>query len=338
MKILFMTSNTSDFVGADAIHYFEREVAKYADCMFAGPSHPLHKTESVNRTVRRLYGDERPDWVFGISRRTKDGYKTVGRIIDLHRMPQRKITRINRQDYDHIFFNYRYSPFASETRDLSEWKEYDVNYWWDRIECDKTWLPWSYEPSVYYPSGKKSKYDVVFLGDYGLPIYPLRTKIFKELPEFCKKNDYTYLMRSRIPGKFTLDKPTKRRKSVILSNPELRKEYLVGPMYARALRRSRVFIFGTSILGYFIKKWTEGMGSGICVVADTPLMAKETGLKEDYNFVSINEDNWKDKLQWVLENESERRKIAERGHKLVRERHTNEVRTKQMLEALENVS
>lgn len=336
LRILLTTANSSDFVGADTLYYFDQEIARQADCTFSGEGYPLHKEgEHPNDTVKRLYGNDPPDWMYGMSVPNKRGYRTAGRIIDLHREIDVKVNRINRWNFDHMFFYYRYSPYACKTRDFSDWKEYDPDYFWDGIKCDKTWLPWSYESSIFYPTDEEPLYDVTLLGDYGMPVYPLRTKLFRALPTFCENRGWKLLLRGRIPGNFTLKRKTLRRKSVILSDPELRKKHFAGPDYAEVLRRSKVFIFGTSIMKYTVKKWFECMGSRVCVLADRPLMADGVGLKDDYNYIRIDEQNWKDKLQWILENDSERKKVTRRGYELVSKRHTHRVRAGEILKVME---
>jgi len=337
MKILVITANAINFIGADTLSYFDLELGKQADCIYAGPGYPSHKAgEHTDETVRRLYGNDVPDWVYGSVDKRKKGYKTAGRIIDMHRQMDAKIERINEQNYNHMFFYYRYCKYGSQTRNLGEWTEIEPNYWWDRVTCGKSWLPWSYEPKIFYPSDEEPEYDVTLLGDVGFPVYPLRTTIYNELPKLCEENSWRCLLGIRVPGKFTLEEPSPRRKSVVLADPELRTRYKVGEDYAEALRRSRVFIFGTSIMKYPVKKWFEGMGSGACILADEPSMADELGFVDGHNYVKINKDNWKDKLQYVLENEKTRKNIARRAVKTAQSRHTHKVRVGEMLKILES--
>lgn len=330
MRVLFTTPKTEDLVGARNLYFFEVEVARQATCKWSGEGWEGHRRgEKLPKTVKRLYKDNPPDWVFGSTSPKPRPYRTAGRIIDLHRSPKAKLERINSLGYDHMFFTYRYMPYASEPRDLSRWRPWNRNFMWSKVEAEKTWLPWSYEPREYHPSEKPPLYDVAFLGDIGLPIYPLRTKILKLLPRLCKEKGWRLLTRSRIPGKVA-----ERSITRILADPELREQHLAGSDYAEALRRTRVFIFGTSAMDYFIKKWVEAMGSGACVLADAPLMAEELGLRNGRNYVEIDEASWRRRLGWVLENEDDRRRIAEAGHGLAYKRHRNEVRAAEMLKAL----
>ena len=335
MKILVTTSNAVDFIGADTLSYFDLELGRQADCKYAGKGYLLYMNgESTNQTVKRLYGHDPPDWVYGGISGKKGDYRTAGRMIDLHRELDKKIDRINKQKLDHLFFYYRQCKYASQTRALQDWTLIDKDYWWNNIHGDKTWLPWSYEPKIFHPSDEEPLYDVTLLGDVGLPAYPFRTVIYNELPELCRENKWRLLRGNRAPGKFILDGKTLRRKSVIHANPELREKYIVGEDYAEALRRSKVFIFGTSILKYPIKKWFEGMGSGTCILADEPSMAKELGIVDGYNYIKISPDDWKNKLQWILENESVRKKIAHQAYETMKQHHTHETRVKEMLDVL----
>lgn len=317
-------------MGARNLYFFEMEVARQARCKWSGVGWKNHKAkEPLNETVKRLYGDNPPDWVFGSTNPKPRPYRTAGRIIDLHRSPKQRLEHVNRRGYDHIFFTYRYMTYASETRDLSEWRKYPRNYFWKGVECSKTWLPWSYESTVYKPSTRRKLWDVAFLGDVGLPVYPLRTRILERLPALAKKHGWRLLTRTRIPGKVA-----ERSIARILSTPELREQHLAGPDYAEALSRTRVFIFGTSAMGYAIKKWFEAMGSGACVLADPPLTAESLGFKPGKNFIEINAENWQRRLKQVLEDEDRRSRVAKAGQRLVYERHRNEVRAREMLKTL----
>lgn len=335
VRILVIASNAIDFVGADTLSQFDLELGRQADCIYAGEGYPDYKRgESTNQTVRRLYGGDPPEWVYGGASKRKKGYRAAGRIVDLHRQMDVKIERINKQRYDHLFFYYRYCKYGSQTRNLDEWTEIPPDYWWSNIKCDKSWLPWSYEPTVFHPTSEEPEHDVAFLGDVGLPVYPFRTVMHSELPKLCKENGWKLLLGTRVPGKFTLTEQTLRRKSAVLTDQELRTKYKVGEDYAEALRRSRVFIFGTSVMKYPIKKWFEAMGSGTCVLADEPSMAEELGFVDGYNYVKINPCDWREKLRWVLENESDRKRIAEQAYKTAKKRHTHKTRVGEMLDVL----
>lgn len=69
-------------------------------------------------------------------------------------------------------------------------------------------------------------------------------------------------------------------------------------------------------------------------MADVPLTAEELHLVPDWNFVAINKDNWKSKLEYYLENDDEREKIAQRGYETYLKYHTSDIRARQVVDFL----
>ena len=303
MKIGFATPDMSDIMGHSSQHYFEEEIKRQL-----GPceGEPDWLFAWYMSTAFPKYAFKMPSVKIPSNR----SYKVMGRISDLHHgRPAKCVKWLNSIELDLLLFPYR--SVASHER----------NYYWENVKAEKAFLPWSYEPSLYYLS-EKHEYDITFLGRVHATAYPLRTNISRRLPSLCKEMGWKLFTRVKPPHLSSIKKwdphPT----------------YVAGKSYARALRSGKVTIFGSSKWRYPIKKWFQSLGSGTCVLADAPLNSDRLGLEDGENYIEINKENWVEKLKWILSNEGERRRIAKNGLNLARERHTHEVRVKELLKIL----
>ncbi|GAG39725.1 unnamed protein product, partial [marine sediment metagenome] len=167
-----------------------------------------------------------------------------------------------------------------------------------------------------------------FLGSHHPRYYPIRDDIWKRLPLLSRQYGWRALIRGTPPGK-----------SLVSRNIDelLEKGYFVGKKYAKALSLSKTFIFDGGADKSPVKKYFEGMASGTCVLADTPVTAKELHFRPDWNFVEINKHNWSQRLRYYLDHDEEREQIAKRGYETVMKYHTNDVRARQLVDFLENI-
>ena len=323
MKILFLRNKGLDMVGAPGTyHEFEQTVAKYAECQWAGRGWPLYKAEEpLDMTVTRVMPDA--DWI--INREVCDpiessnSYKVGHFTSDLHgkylcniRNPRGLVDNMNQSNYDTLFIKYKYIYGANCPPDI----------FLTNLKTPTHFLPWSMDPERYYPREEK-KYDVVFLGNRG-GVYPLRNKLYTELPRLCQKHGLKLLNQlSPSGGGFKRYIPR-----LLLQG------HIVGPKYSDALGSTRILIFGGSRFRYPVQKYFEGMMSGCLVMADTPGAADDLHFVDGYNFVSVNPRNWKDKLLYYSKHKDEATEIAERGRETMLKYHTHEIRAKQFLEML----
>ena len=284
-----------------------------------------------------------PDWVFayfissgyGI---TKDGYhikyegmdydppiypktrsfKTCGRVSDMHHFTDKFWKWLNELDVDLLFFAYPQNL---------------VTNGYDRIKPQgkAVWLPWSVDPEYYYP--RKREYDVAVLGSCGTP-YPLRLSINHAIVNLCIKNKWKLLKTPRPLYGISPHTPVGSAEKMSIKAYSEKDHILVGDRYAEAMGKSNVILTGTSIYRYPVKRIFEALSSGCVLMTNDPNGSDALGLRDGVNYIRINESNWSKKLKWVLENESEMRKIQDAGRKLALEKHTHEVRVKQMIKEM----
>lgn len=336
MRVLFNTIRSSDLVNLNVVYYLEQEVAKLADCQWCGAGWDSHLPgETIDETVKRLYGNDPPDFIVNSSAqhienkrvaREKTGKtpKTVMTVNDMHVDPEEIVATAN-TGFDGILMRYLYSPYRKTPLlfNLALYTRFDPNYYLDNLNLARQHFPWFTDSRIYRPVEEKM-YEVVFLGAHRRRIYPLRHRIYRELPRLSERKGWRCLVRGRPPGRTPLR-----------DIGELERQgYIVGPRYAETVAKAKVFVFGTSIFRYPVSKFFEIMGSGTLVMADKPQSAEELHFEAGENYVEINRDDWKEKLEYYLEDDVERERIARNGYETVMKYHTSETRARQLVDFL----
>jgi len=332
MEILFTSRNPIDHLGDHNRFYLEQELGKIATVHQCGSGWDdpwSDKVESLQHYCDRM-GIE-PDWVFGSQK--IDGAKNFGKVVDMHRIPYKQIRRINRQNFDLVIFNYPSCPVAHVGERNAPLVDVPSRLWFDTIKTNTAILPQSTEPSTFYPKGNNqdSMFDVAFMGDVGEGVYPLRSEFYGKLPDLAIKEGFRLLRHRRMPGKHS----KMSMKKILSDNPTIYDNHLYGHVYAKALRLSSTFIFGSSAYGYPLKRYMEAGASNVCIVADAPAMAEELGLVPWKTFIPIDKTNWSEHLMYAIDNPGERRKIARKWHDHVLKCHTSEIRAQEFLSILE---
>ena len=325
LKILFLRRRGEGFRGApQAFHEFEQAMSKLAECKHAGLGWPLHRpSESVDETVRRVMPDA--DWVIDRERCEKHDpsrrYKIATYASDLHafylckyRTPQEYLNHLNSIGVDAVFLRYKYVYGTNAPEDLFM-KELNPKWFF---------LPWSVDPEWFKPK-KPKRWDVTFIGSVHPRIYPLRQALWMGLPTFCANKKLTLLRRKPPTGKLFEEK---------VADLQRHQTYLVGKKYADAIGESKFFAFGNSRFRYPLLKCVEGASAGCIVFMDSPGAAKELGFIDGKTYVKINEQNWRNKMIYYLENPRQAKSIAEDARKLILNRHTHKIRARHFIDML----
>ncbi len=204
--------------------------------------------------------------------------------------------------------------------------------WWeDRLwkGHKMRWLPHQCETSVFKERGLDRVYDFGLIGRNHKSTYPLRYKIHEWLgyaspqkpnPEY----NVFYTKRHKRSWGWT---PDKRKKVGVI----------MGEDYAEAIARCKIFPTGCSVYNYALTKHFEVMGTGTALASDAPAGETRLGFKRGYNYIHITHNTFKDKLRYYNENPSETQKIAFNARQLMVERHSSEIRARELLEHLEEL-
>ena len=327
MRILSLRPNGSDGWGGPLYTTeFERAVSKITDYKHAGVRWPLHRpNESMEQTVRRIYGGDPPDWVFHSPLHAevprKRDYRVGFYSSDIHGYISLKLRGIvgyteliNSKGLDAVFMKYQY---------IRGWKE-PKDYVLRNLKPKAFFLPYSVNPKKYMASDDRT-HDITMIGSVG-GVYPLRRIFWRELPAFCKERKLSLLLNKPEFPKCTFDGASK-----YASDPR----YYLHKSYESALARSRFFVFDSSRYGYPLQKYFEGMACGCVCVADRPEHAQALGFVDGETYVEVNADNWRERIDYYLENPEEVDRIGKNARELVLKRHTHEIRARKFLKMLE---
>lgn len=327
MRILFLRTRGEFAFGSPFyFHNFEKTVGKLADCVWAGPGWPLYKEgETVDQTVKRLYGGDSPDWVIDRERIEKldpnRDYMVGHNLTDLHgrggagirKDPVKLLKLINSIGYDAVFMRTLHIYNAN----------IPPTYFIDHLEPAWYFVPYSIDSKSFYPRFPKT-WDITLIGAIR-GVYPFRQHVWKHLPRFCEQHGFKPLLIDKGPSP-TWDAAKNE------NNPK----YYIRGRYAEAVGRSRFFIFCGGIHGYPVQKYFEVPASG-CL----PVAQKLKGIGEDLGFidgetyVEATIRNWEEKVLYYHKNNDEAQRIIENGRKLILKRHTHEIRAREFIETLE---
>lgn len=132
----------------------------------------------------------------------------------------------------------------------------------------------------------------------------------------------------------------------ILEHPKYCKAKLhdvIGKKFIQKLNEYR-FVFTCCLnekIPYLVQKFFEISGSGALLVAydkwvKEPL--KELGFVDMENYISVNEDNLEEKLNFIFDDSKKEllEKIRSNGYNFIHEKHTHQIRTDRLIQYLNN--
>ena len=211
-------------------------------------------------------------------------------------------------DFDIVLMRYVYITYPG----------IPVTFYKDKLGDKAIFFPWSMCHNRWQYSERKDN-DVCMLGTSN-EMYPIRAAAKSLLPD----TGYSYIM-GNLPMTVKQDNTAIKKKL---------KNVFMGDSYIKALQRSKVMITDASRYGCPVKKYIEAMAAGCLLVADRPHHADELGLVDGENYVEISKDNWREKLDYYLNNDTERLRITRNARELFERKHTNKVRVKELLSIL----
>ena len=96
-----------------------------------------------------------------------------------------------------------------------------------------------------------------------------------------------------------------------------------------------MYPFGCSIWKYALPKFFEAMACRTLVLSDSPAGAGALHFEPGVNFVEISLEDYREKVDYYLENEKERERIVDNAFKMVHRYHTCEIRARELLDYVE---
>ena len=175
------------------------------------------------------------------------------------------------------------------------------------------WLPHAVD-SIFKNYSKKNK-DVVFTGATISTHYPLRWKIVQELK---RKSYFHYYNRSQE----TLEKIYK---------------YPQGLEYAKLISSAKISIATGATVNYPVMKFMEIPACGTLLLSNWFNELSDLGFEPNKNIVVLNENNISKQIESLLKNNDKIERISIEGQKLIKERHTVEIRAKEFIEHVKEI-
>jgi hypothetical protein len=174
------------------------------------------------------------------------------------------------------------------------------------------WLPNHVYTREFKDYGLRKEIDFLLIGALSQKVYPLRTKIAKEM--------------AGVKGFLHHDHPGYRDFA-----PAEEKEQLVGSYFAREINKAKIFFTDDSIFKYPIAKYFEVPACNTLLLASGSQELEDLGFIDKVTFVEINENNYMKKAFYYLEHDREIEEIARRGYEMVRKNHSTTVRARQFI-------
>lgn len=290
------------------MHFFYPFLARKADVVFHGPGYPGYDTNDVSKIAEKVKPDvvvvadnalpSRPPW----TNIEKIGVpKVLHRVEDVHKQRGRRIKYINRSKFDLIT-----SPLITE-----------LNPWRPLLKAPIQFITHSVNLDFFKPRYEDREYDVTLRGSCNPQVYPIRHRIRRFL---LSSKDIKHGWRNRPP-----------RGHNVRNAQEENEEY------AHAIANSKIFIFGVGTYRKALAKFWEGGACKTMIIANEPYDMEAHHLVPGENFVVINKDNFEEKLRYYLEDEEERRRLAENIYQTTVEHHDTEKVVDEFITILEGL-
>lgn len=220
-------------------------------------------------------------------------------IMDLHNLNHFEKS-IKEDGVQYIFSCYR-DPFLEKFPEL---------------ENRMIWFPHHVNTDIFKDYGLKKEIDMLMMGFTSENIYPLRHKIRQSL--------------SQEPN-FVYHHPPNHRE--ITDHQHV----FVRERYAREINRAKLFFTCDSIFHYTVLKHFEVPACHTLLLAPESQELHDLGFKDGENYIAINEENFKEKALYYLQNDEERERITKNGYQLVHQRHSTKQRAKELVQHIEKI-
>lgn len=110
---------------------------------------------------------------------------------------------------------------------------------------------------------------------------------------------------------------------------------IAGESYATTISRAKIFLTCDSIHHFPLLKYFEVLACGTLLAAPASDELIDLGFIDGQTFVAIDETNFIEKLDYFLINDYHREQIIQSGLQLIRQKHTTEIRAKEMVHTIQ---
>jgi hypothetical protein len=339
MKLLVLSHNLCGWVYETLYREQQALRAVVPDVVFYGPGFRYNHNH-VKDIIKEVYGAGRPDAIICyISERISEPLPPA--VTERFKVPERlrmfpvglgsvdvpKILWVNdfwhcsRPMWEKIILGNRFSAVAGTYCPPFVSREVFNDFFGEDLRRTVPFypLPRAMDPALFRDYGLLKEYDVTLLGATS-DFYPLR-RYFHETLKGQKGIRY---YNNAHPGYHYCP-------------PEGGQGLLVGENYARAINRSRIFLSCTGKYRIPFIKLYEVLACNTLLMCDRPSGAGELGLVDGETYVEVDRVNFLEKIHYYLKRPDDLRRIAQNGSRLFLERHTVDIRARELKTLVERV-
>ncbi|KIY20624.1 glycosyltransferase [Mesobacillus subterraneus] len=301
LNILFLTKNFENRMEKSS-KYLADELSKYAFLVQYGEDGNIHEilAELGFTPDFILLNDFKYDYcpfVWGFA----DLDIPVGAIVhDIKYKLKHRKNFYEKENIRYLFTHYRNASYNY----LPEFRERFI------------WTPHHVPTDIFYDYQLEKEIDFLMIGAIFPKLYPERVKMLEIMQ---REKGFVYFGH---PGYKDLSG---------------KEAVLIGEAYAKQLNKAKIFLTCDSVEHFPLMKYFEALASNTLLLASASDELTELGFVDGETFVSVTSDNVREKALYFLENEQERRAIAQAGFKMVNSRHTTEKRAKELLKKIEEI-
>ncbi len=187
------------------------------------------------------------------------------------------------------------------------------------------YFPMWVDTNVFKDYGYERDIDLCLLGRCG--VRPFRAKVYNYYKDNGGEAGENYKV-------FYYRRP---KRNWLWSDEKLKEMgYVARESYAKLIARCKGYPMPVGACKYTVAKFFEAPAAKTLIFSNTPGGADRLHFIPDKTFVEINLDNWKEKIDYYLENESERNKIIEAAYKNIHKHHTVKIRVQELFDYVEN--
>ncbi|MCF6409161.1 glycosyltransferase [Pseudalkalibacillus salsuginis] len=247
-----------------------------------------------------LFNDQKPDYCPWIRNIDKVTIPKGALVHDMHYRIGRRKKMYQKNHIEHLFVQYR-DAFLR---------------WYPEFKQQMIWLPHHVPGHIFTEYNLPKEINLLMLGSMIEHLYPLRVHLFNTL---SKRTDFLYVQH---PGYRNLPSNAKA---------------MTGENYAKLLNRAKIFLTCDSIYKYPVLKYFESLACGTLLLASGSKELQDLGFIDGETFIEINDHDVLEKVNVNLKNESRRNRIVSKGKRLIQQKHTTEVRAKELIGHIERL-
>ena len=334
-KVLLLNVNRTGWHSGNMVYDMEA-LFKGCDTTPYGPGWPDYNHNDLPSIIKQVYGDGKPDiiysyftpnervgdvyikhykipenlWVFPTKFDQVKGSIKIFALSDFWaRRPGRYARDLGQQEADFTHCFCCFAPPYSNPKDFYSFFNQSIQ---DKIKF--IGYPRCMDHNCYKDYGLDQEYDVITVGAMG-NFYPLRVHMHRYLAKNHQSLGIKYI-----------------------NYPHCGIHWghsgFVRETYAQAINASKMLVSCGGRYHLAMNKIFESMGCKTLYIGERPYGESELHMKDGFNYVAVNAENFVDKIKHFLDNDEERFQITENASETLMRYHTIDARAKDFVKLI----